>query len=1233
MRIVIDMQGAQAINSKRGIGRYTSSLVYGILRNNSEHEIILVLNAAFPESIEVIRESFFNLLPTESIKVWSAVGPMSFIESTNTFRRKTAELMREAFIANLKPDVVLLTSLFEGLVDDAVTSVGALDGSCPVGVVLYDLIPFIHQKPYLENSDVKSWYLEKIKHLNNADFYLGISESSCQEGIKYLGFDRDFTVNISTDADPQFKKVNITEDEEHAIRANYQLTQPFVMYTGGIDHRKNIEGLIRAFSKLPKNLRDNHQLAIVCSIQPAAKESLTSLVLKVGLNKQQVVFTDYVPEEDLILLYNLTNLFVFPSWHEGFGLPLLEAMRCGAPAISSNLSSLPEVIGWQEAQFDPHNDQEMTNLIEKGLTGSAFRQQLIDNATKQSQLFSWDLTSQRAFSAMAKAVEKKKTEKNGANRSDLKPKLAYISPLPLEQSGIADYSAELLPYLSKFYEIEVIVSQPIIENSWINHHCPIRSIKWFENHANNYDRILYHFGNSPFHQHMFDLLHKFPGVVVLHDFYLSGIVHYMDATGYKPGCFASELYQSHGYHACKALQQSSDVSDIDWKYPASFSVIQNSKGMIVHSQNSLKLAEKWYGLDTQDWSVIPHLRIPDTRAERIYARKSLDIPDDAFVVCAFGAMGPTKLNDRLLNAWLDSKLAKDEKCHLVFVGQNHPGEYGSDLLAKIKQAKLEKRITITGWADHKTYHHYLAAADTGVQLRTLSRGETSGTVLDCMNYGLPTIVNANGSMAYIDSQAVWMLADEFEDAELIDALNILYLNQEARQKLSINARKVIKEEHDPANCAKAYKQALESAYSNACDLDRLLLSIVKTLPSDTEKSEVALISNAMSKSFPLKNRQKQIFVDISELVQRDSKTGIQRVVRNILREWLCNPPAGYRVEPVYAITEYSYRYARQYTAGFTGLNPSLIDEPIDAYLGDIFIVLDLQHHVLQANQLYLQDLRNRGVLVKTVVYDLLPVLLPDVFVDGAKSMHQSWLETTASFDGVICISKSVADEYQAWLQEQNQPQRKRFSVDFFHLGADIENCLASSDLNENAQSIIKQIQSKPSFLMVGTIEPRKGHTQTLEAFELLWKQGFDINLVLVGKQGWLVDELVAKLRVHPELNNKLFWLEGISDEFLEQVYTASTCLIAASYGEGFGLPLIEAAQKKKPIIARDIPVFREVAGDHAYYFKDKKAPQFISQAITNWLQLYKSNQHPKSDDMPWLTWKQSSQQLLNLLIK
>ena len=166
--------------------------------------------------------------------------------------------------------------------------------------------------------------------------------------------------------------------------------------------------------------------------------------------------------------------------------------------------------------------------------------------------------------------------------------------------------------------------------------------------------------------------------------------------------------------------------------------------------------------------------------------------------------------------------------------------------------------------------------------------------------------------------------------------------------------------------------------------------------------------------------------------------------------------------------------------------------------------------------------------------------------------------------------------------------------------------------------------------MVGTIEPRKGHKQVLDAFEQLWKDGIAVNLAIVGKQGWMMEGTNKKLKQHSELNKQLFWFEGISDEYLEKVYANSICLIAASEGEGFGLPLIEAAQYKMPILARDIPVFQEVAGQYADYFKGSES-EVLAQKIKQWLEQYKQNKHLKSEKMPWMSWQQSATQLLTKL--
>ena len=153
----------------------------------------------------------------------------------------------------------------------------------------------------------------------------------------------------------------------------------------------------------------------------------------------------------------------------------------------------------------------------------------------------------------------------------------------------------------------------------------------------------------------------------------------------------------------------------------------------------------------------------------------------------------------------------------------------------------------------------------------------------------------------------------------------------------------------------------------------------------------------------------------------------------------------------------------------------------------------------------------------------------------------------------------------------------------------------------------------------------------LKAFDDLWAKHIDANLVLIGKQGWMMLPFAQHLRKHPEFNKRLIWLEAISDEYLEKIYAASSCLIAASEGEGFGLPLIEAASHHLPIVARDLPVFREVASEHAYYFSGLSGED-LSNALNDWLGLFARNEAPKSDQMPHLTWSESCQQILPLII-
>ena len=547
---------------------------------------------------------------------------------------------------------------------------------------------------------------------------------------------------------------------------------------------------------------------------------------------------------------------------------------------------------------------------------------------------------------------------------------------------------------------------------------------------------------------------------------------------------------------------------------------------------------------------------------------------------------------------------------------------------------IADRVQITGWVDASHYRTWLAAADVSVQLRTHSRGETSAAVLDCMNYGLATIVNANGSMADLPANAVWMLPDEFAEEQLAEALTTLWHDTERRYALGKRASEVIRSTHQPRQCAEQYAQAIEHFYQQSAKGLPALVDTLTAREPDLSADDWSRLATVLANNSPPRPRRKQLLLDISELIQRDSKSGIQRVVRALLMEFLTNPPDGWMVEPVYATSDTTgYRYARQFTSRFLGVNDSWgEDDLIGAWRGDIFLGLDLQHIIVSTQKDYLLGLNRRGIQIYFVVYDLLPVLLPHVFPDAAQAMHQRWLETISCFDGAVCISCAVAGQLYEWLQAFGHKRERPFTLDWFHLGADVEHTVPTTGMPADANHVLAGMIARPSFLMVGTIEPRKGHTQTLAAFELLWDKGIHANLVIVGKQGWMVEPLIAKLRAHPESGKHLFWLEGISDEYLGKVYASSTCLIAASEDEGFGLPLIEAARHGLPIIARDIPVFREVAADHAFYFDKNNAPELLAEALRDWLSLYRSGVHPRPETMTWLTWKESTKQLLSAII-
>ena len=543
MRIVVDLQACQSESGQRGIGRYSLALTEALARIAGAHELSLVLNAAFPQTVEWIRDRFSASIPRARIHVFATPTPVAESDGANGWRTLAAEKVRDAYVSELRPDVLLLSSLFEGFVDDATTSIVAQPDRL-TAATLYDLIPLV-RPDVLATAEARAWYDRKLVSLGRADLLLAISEHARSEAMTALNVPAERIAVIGTAADRSFRPSTFDDPPAPDLRARFGISRPYVLYAGGFDARKNVRNLIVAFAALTPELRERHDLVLAGRVDERERRELRRLAEDHRVPRERLQFPGHVDDAELAALYEQCEVFAFPSLHEGFGLPVLEAMSCGAAVIASNTTSIPEVIGRDDALFDPTDSAAIARRLDAVLRDEGFRTELRRYGLERAKHFSWETVAQRALDALIAAWTRKaasRTTRRAAAATPARPTLAYVSPLPPQRTGIAAYSAELLVPLHEHYRIDLVTDQKTVDLPEALAALPVRSFEWFDAHAAEYDRTLYQIGNSPFHHRMFDLLDRNPGTVVLHDIHVGGVLNWMEQYAIAPCIFSLWLF-------------------------------------------------------------------------------------------------------------------------------------------------------------------------------------------------------------------------------------------------------------------------------------------------------------------------------------------------------------------------------------------------------------------------------------------------------------------------------------------------------------------------------------------------------------------------------------------------------------------------------------------------------------------------------------------------------------------
>jgi glycosyltransferase involved in cell wall biosynthesis len=815
MRVGIDYSfvrlGRRAL--KRGICRYTNRQLIEVLRQDARNEYVLLCPTGTDSTlIPAEIRSRANVTVREGPA--GAVAPGQDPNAPETLLRLAAE--HQDWVRGEGID--LYHSTTPVLVERPVFPRWDV---CPMVATFYDAIPLLYPDQYLTDPGSRESYARALEFLRSATRLLAISESARRDASLQLGIRVEKIDLAPPVAEACFRPL---EEEEigvtlRGLRQRVPLPSRYALAVVAVHHSKNLDTLFRAYSLLDPRLRELLPLVVCCDLDGPPHARLRTLLDAAGI-ADDVVATGFVSDDELAALYNAATMVLHPSRHEGFGLPVLEALRCGKAVIAARAGALPEVGGEAVLLLDPGDAEVWARSIEELYRDPVRRREMGEQGRARAEEFSPRRLGEATLAAYGRATASPRGTAGSRRR------VAVWTPFPPQASGVADYSLELLDELRRECDLEVFVDDGVLPSAALLARYAVHNFRAFpRRHAlAPFDAIVYQVGTSPFHLYMQDALREWPGIVVLHDLAWSYIRSWHRQQSGDEAGFEGELRALEGEEALREYRAIAGGSGAHRTldaflddHPMLGEVVARSRAQIVLLESVGRELQRRYPKARPHFVPMgvadPYQGRPDLESSQ--ARSSLGISAGTFVVGALGILAPTKRLAACVRAFREVVDQHDDSL-LFFVGLCYDPAFQRELADLALQLGLGPRVRFTGHVPAPEFRAHLLSCDVVLSLRYPCKKEFSASLMRGIAAGKPVVVSDLPEWSHLPREFCWRVPTGTTEVGVLGAqLRVLAADPALRASMGARARDYFEEHGTVPQMARGYLRVIDAVCAPA----------------------------------------------------------------------------------------------------------------------------------------------------------------------------------------------------------------------------------------------------------------------------------------------------------------------------------------------------------------------------------------------------------------------------------